>query len=187
MPSLEELRAWLRGDQVEGLPTRSEPLPIQPEAEVDAVIEEANRARSEATGGVDMDKMEESLKRRGPRGKARFEIIATREGKPDAILGFGKYRGSKVSELAKTEPSYLTWILGEGFDDGLKDIVRLYGVKEPKIMPRDKLMKVPIVRLKSLAREHGFNPEGLNKEVIADMLAMKMARADVEKYYEKFK
>lgn len=51
------------------------------------------------------------------------------EGKADAILQFGKYRGQKVSRLVVETPEtrdYLRWVFGEDFSDELKEIIEFW-------------------------------------------------------------
>jgi hypothetical protein len=39
------------------------------------------------------------------------------------VLGFGKYAGTPVREVARVEPSYLEWMLGAGFSQEVREVV----------------------------------------------------------------
>jgi len=74
-----------------------------------------------------MEKAKEGKKR--PRyGKPRFDIIpaaGSGDGRPDAILGFGKHKGQRVSDLAREMAGrgYLRWVTREDFPDTLKQVI----------------------------------------------------------------
>jgi len=55
----------------------------------------------------------------------KYKIVDDGRGHKDAVLYFGKYSGSKVSHLVADEDgrSYLLWVLKEGFEDELKEVV----------------------------------------------------------------
>lgn len=55
--------------------------------------------------------------------RERYKLTADKRGRADAIIFFGKHKGSKVSDLATAEPGYLMWILGETFDAELKHAI----------------------------------------------------------------
>ncbi len=59
----------------------------------------------------------------------RDDSFIDREGKiiwvgDQAALGFGKYKGTSLSQLAVDVPEYLQWILRKDFSDDVKDIIR---------------------------------------------------------------
>jgi len=55
--------------------------------------------------------------------REKYKLATDAHGQADAIIFFGKHKGSKVSELAHAEPKYLMWILGEEFDAELKHAI----------------------------------------------------------------
>jgi len=71
---------------------------------------------------LDLKKIAE---RRAKVGRAKYTLVTDVAGREDAILLFGKHKGSKVSALAASRETrgYLMWMLDEGFDDELKRAV----------------------------------------------------------------
>jgi len=49
----------------------------------------------------------------------RFHLV---EGEP--VFGFGKYRGRRLKDVARSDPAYLEWMLSGSFLDDVKEIVR---------------------------------------------------------------
>lgn len=45
-------------------------------------------------------------------------------GGDDALIRFGQHKGLQLSLIAKRDPAYLNWILGNDFPSELKDVVR---------------------------------------------------------------
>ena len=113
MASIEDLRKWLEGSHVEGLPSRvpvwdqskpkSKPKPRQKKKETE-LSKNLRKAKERATGVID----------------GRFTISG--DGK-DAILHFGKHKNRALSELIKTHPGYLDWIMREDFPASIKDVI----------------------------------------------------------------
>ena len=50
----------------------------------------------------------------------RGNLINTPDG---PALGFGKYNGHLVTEIARTDTAYLDWILGQDFDPQVKELI----------------------------------------------------------------
>jgi uncharacterized protein (DUF3820 family) len=101
MATLEEMRRWLQGESIEGLPERTQ---------------DAKR------GSLDIDKMERMRK---SKTNGRWRSIL---GGMDAVLLFGKFKGCRVSELIKKPDgfSYLEWMSSENFPRELQRIVNLH-------------------------------------------------------------
>ncbi len=101
MAKLEDMRRWLQGEDVEGLPRHKQ---------------------SAKRGALNNGKMERKNEAKG----SRWRSI---KGGTDAVLLFGKFRGRKVSEMVK-EPdgySYLEWIMTEdSFPLELRRIINLH-------------------------------------------------------------
>lgn len=124
--SIEQIRNWLAGQTVEGLPHRELPRLETPDEakrndddEDDLVGELTGRKKMKVTThhtGVGDGTV--GNKRRG-----RFE---ERDGGKDALLKFGRYEGRLLSDLAKTDQEYLRWLIKEDFPESLKAIVRLH-------------------------------------------------------------
>lgn len=97
MPTLEEVRRWLQGESIDGLPTRmarKQAPPIEP-----PVIT-------------------------GARPSKQFKISPDGT---DALLLFGKqFHGERLSEIVKTPRGrkYISWILDRDFDDAFKAVCR---------------------------------------------------------------
>ncbi len=88
----------------------------------------------------------------------RYEII---EGDPpDAVIKFGKHWGERISMLAIQQPDYLTWILGEGFDNILKRIIIAHGIRPPRMRPRDELMLKTKPELVTILRALAIEDDG---------------------------
>lgn len=97
MASLDEIKRWARGRNVEGLPRRN-----------------ARKAAKPKMG--DGDARLQSF------GKYKINT----EG-DDALLRFGQFTGSTISQLASggaRKRRYLQWILRSDFPDDLKSVVR---------------------------------------------------------------
>ena len=111
MPTLEEMRAWLAGDDETSY---GESL------EVRKCGGTGNAAPSTHEGGVDLERMAAAS------GK---KYTVSTDGR-DAVLRFGKFKGDSVSDLAKSisGKGYLGWVLEKDFPDELHDIIKLYGI-----------------------------------------------------------
>jgi DNA polymerase-3 subunit epsilon len=48
-----------------------------------------------------------------------------RDASGEVVLNFGKYRGARLSDIARTDPSFLQWVLSRDFPEDTKAIVRL--------------------------------------------------------------
>jgi hypothetical protein len=97
MAKLEEIRKWARGKKVKGLPEPIRRNPVRkPELE---------------NGFVPIWV------------SAKYSISSNGE---DALLLFGKFRGSRVSELVNKARgrSYLKWIIKHEFQNDLKEVCR---------------------------------------------------------------
>lgn len=114
MPSLEDLRRWLRGASLPGAPDARRRAP------------EAAHGSTSRPGGVDAEKM--------ARNRKDHRYTVSMDG-ADAVLNFGKHKGLRISDLAKTDEgrSYMLWLLkeGMGFGEDLLGIIRhVDGVSE---------------------------------------------------------
>jgi len=151
MPTLEEMQAWLAGDDEtaygESLEVRNrvDPRAMRDRKEPDGIPDDVcfvceGRGIQETSGdtcgvcggtggarprgGVDMERMAAA--------SGRKYTVST-DGK-DAVLRFGKFKGESVSELARSlsGKGYLSWILGKEFPDELHDIIKLYGITKKR-------------------------------------------------------
>lgn len=140
MPGVQDLRRWLKGEDVDGLPERDEvwvqeagiksnpynlPAKICSRCQGTGVWSGDPCTSCEGNGWIPkssglVDKLREK-QTQGGRGYGKYKISA--DGK-DAILLFGKHNGYAVSDLAKTDDgrSYLKWMLAQEFDSALKDV-----------------------------------------------------------------
>jgi hypothetical protein len=151
MPSLEEMRAWLSGDSEtaygESLEIRNKVDPRKmkrkrkdglPPDDLCFVcegrgIQQTSGDSCGACGGTGTMKPSEfegggvDLERMAAASGRKYTI--SMDGK-DAVLRFGKFKGQKVSDLAKSisGKGYLGWMLTKEFPDELVDIIKLYGV-----------------------------------------------------------
>jgi uncharacterized protein (DUF3820 family) len=109
--TLDELRNWLAGDTVEGLPYRELPDAL------DELITKAPESGGKKRG-VDGGRMTKA-------SRGRYEPLSDGN---DAKLLFGRYSGRSVSSLAnsrdKNEKEYLVWLLSSDFPQSLKDIIK---------------------------------------------------------------
>ena len=108
MPTtLEQVRLWLTGENVDGLPDRTRIWPIK------------------KRGGLDMGKMA---------GACRHVQYTMSMDGSDAVLLFGKYRGQSVSVLVNKDEEYCRWMLNEDFPPDLIDVVayRLKAAREER-------------------------------------------------------
>lgn len=105
MATLEELRAWARGERVEGFPDPS------PRKKVD-----------KPSARVAVDPIT---------GPWRYRINTEGD---DALLLFGKFMGSRVSQMigVARQKRYLKWILRGDFPDDLKEVIRYHLNPGPK-------------------------------------------------------
>lgn len=138
MPSLDELRLWLQGQEVEGLPEREEPegpalvVNAEPElvkdcptcegeGEVDADV----CPECEGAGTVKRDRprtpFAKRMRERAASKKRGGKYRLTEDGK-DATLMFGRHKDSTLSDLSKTRDgrSYLVWLVKQDFPEELK-------------------------------------------------------------------
>jgi hypothetical protein len=111
MPSLEELRRWLRGEHLEGLPDARRRTGASSPVDGPAV----------AIGGVKVGNVDTS---KMVRGVADHRYTISMDG-ADATLHFGKWKGHRLSDMAKVPEgrSYMDWMLKEGFGADIKDVV----------------------------------------------------------------
>lgn len=109
--TLKDVRSWLAGDVVEGLPHRD--LPDGPPS------------REPRPGRTP----KREVKPRRAQTRKHFTEFTSDDLIDDAKLLFGRFNGRMVSNLARgsqDEKDYLTWILGEaGLPMRLKDIVKI--------------------------------------------------------------
>lgn len=105
MPTLEEYRRWLQGDDVEGLPERDLEVSKFETPVVTLIDQTPGFAITERGGHYILD----------PGGQ-------------DATINFGKYKGCTISELAgeKHTITYLEWMLNQDFPLELMKIVKAY-------------------------------------------------------------
>ena len=99
MPSLEELRRWLRGEDPDAIPSQS---------------------HFEPTAPTDPEDFNTQVKRAPQGGKYKIS-----SGGDDALLLFGKYNGHTIRELSE-DPNgigYLRWVLDQEFPSDLKDVI----------------------------------------------------------------
>ncbi len=104
MPTLEDLRAWARGVRVKGFPDPS-PRKKVPKPPPPQPA--------------------------GPGVSRQYRINIDGD---DALLLFGKFKGSRVSEMVgvSRQKRYLRWMLAEDFPEDLKSVIRYYLDPGPK-------------------------------------------------------
>lgn len=141
--SIDQLRRWLRGGDVEGLPEHPKPKrpPIIEQAHPEVVWKgcpdcggsgDTGTAICATCDGIgEVPKVPSSFARNMAEKAGGTENRGTRGGKyrinangTDALLLFGRHRDSKVSDVMETARDYLEWILDQEFPDDLKDIIR---------------------------------------------------------------
>lgn len=130
--SVEQMRAWLMGAEVKGLPdhwSKRDDIPT-PEEMAEAHELRVREIEGASPSGVGLA---EKIKRRAARIDGRYTISMSGS---DATLNFGKNSGELISRLA-TNPGgqgYLRWILKEGFPNELKEIVKEQLEKQGRLM-----------------------------------------------------
>jgi hypothetical protein len=132
MATLEELRKWFGGEKVKGLPSINSKLkdstsnnklknpPIIIEEEIEEEINEDSVKRPKGTHSKLVKKLKKKTALKTPRG-GRYVI--SKDG-DDAMLEFGKHKGMMLSDILKTNKSYLDWINKEEFPEELKDVCK---------------------------------------------------------------
>jgi hypothetical protein len=152
VPTLEEMRKWLQGHEVDGLPEREGSWSLEPERKAkdnpyNAPAKQC--ARCQGTGewskgpcvacdGQGWIQKRSNLadnmaaKHRAKQRGGRYVVSA--DGK-DALIHFGKHNGKNLSDIAKIDRGYLSWIIGEDFPKELKDICE-YQLKLTNAMRR---------------------------------------------------
>ncbi len=130
MSSLADIRRWLQGENVEGLPPRS--LAWDPKLEKKIKVLVADDVDGEIKTG---DTLTDRYRKKRERMKAGTDVVVGSKSKgigkyrisgdgDDAVLKFGKHKGKQISELIKTNPGYLDWMSRQDFPDELKDVIR---------------------------------------------------------------
>jgi len=145
VPSIEEMRKWLQGHDVDGLPEREGSWSLEPirEAKQNPFNMPAKQcARCQGTGdwsgdicvaceghgwiprhskGNWADNMaaKAKAKKEGRHKGGRYVVSA--DGR-DALLHFGKHDGNNLSHIAEVDRGYLSWIISEDFPKELKNI-----------------------------------------------------------------
>jgi hypothetical protein len=116
--TLKELRNWLAGDVVHGLPYRELPGNEERDKRKGALQREAKRKKEAEDAAA---KLVVSTDRR-----AKYDLIKRGDGKTDCRLKFGKHKDALLSELAETPDgrSYLRWMLRQSFDEDLMAVAR---------------------------------------------------------------
>lgn len=104
MPTLEEYRRWLSGEDVEGFPKHDRAKAVE-------------KASSLNLRKVDAKRRQNKKFLRG----VKYDIID----EDDAILRFGKFNGQRLSYLVTTPDgySYMEWMTTQDFPDELNEIV----------------------------------------------------------------
>ncbi|MGW8177331.1 MAG: hypothetical protein ACWGQW_00820 [bacterium] len=153
--TLKELREMMRrGLDVKDDGTEAEP---ESESEDDDMLDLLSDFKEEPgeptrkSKGLDVDKMRRrrrhspadrsgktTPRRYGSRGKYKLSADGS-----DAMLLFGKFNGGNVSDIARKEPGYLRWMLGEDFAKELKDVIEhILGISYDEVaVPVDEFMK----------------------------------------------
>lgn len=128
MATLEEIRRWMKGEDVEGFPPNTEPGKPQGASHGDGrVIDESDvQEEPETPRHHDLAKTRKRGAGARSRGSASSSFYTVSATGTDAQLKAGRYAGRSVSELAKSKDgrSYLRWILREDFPEELKGVIR---------------------------------------------------------------
>ena len=139
MPTIQELRRWLKGEDVQGLPKNKHQLEIKPNP-FNHPAEKCNKCHG--TGVLvykpcrycsgegwkpkskSVNQMLVELKNRHRVNKSKRAYYTISVDGKDAILGFGKYINHSVSDLASFEDGreYLRWMRTGEFDPELMEI-----------------------------------------------------------------
>ena len=139
--TLEELRAALR----KGINIQEPAADKTKESVVDLlddmIVEESDDAPPKTA--VDLSKMRHSdfTASSGPgRGGGKHRISADGF---DAVLLFGKHNGKDVSAIAREDPGYLRWMLGQDFPKPLLDVIaHTLGISRGEVTPAvDEVMR----------------------------------------------
>lgn len=141
MPTLEELKSWFAGNRVKGLPKIKDGKPVTTANDIiefnNATVEigdddlatvldsskipkkEKSKARRKTKLSESLKSSVEERKKKAIVGKYTISI----DGK-DAMIEFGKHKGTPLSDIAKIDRTYLKWMLTEEFPRDLKDVCR---------------------------------------------------------------
>lgn len=191
MPSLEELRRWLRGEEVEGLGRYEDEEP-----EPKAVLGDNYTLCTECRGSGERDervcevcdgvgKVTKKAKT-FPEGMSKVAARAKRSGRyevvshgTDARLLFGKHTGALVSSLSVHNRDYLQWLLKEGFPPELKEIIKRY-VPEPKMTVQEDLKSKTKNQLVRMGAKYGLELDSAEMSkadmIVRIMVAIKKAK-----------
>jgi hypothetical protein len=145
MPSVEEIRSWLRGIEVKGLAT-PKPQSVEEEGDTAGLVDSEDHCKVCEGQGIFSETRDGKLvgvscpfchgtgkKSKKDRMQEEAEAIKERrvrymiKGTDDAILLFGKCKNQSLSELAVTREgsSYLRWLIGTDFPKELKDAAKM--------------------------------------------------------------
>lgn len=154
MTSLAEARARFRGSAPVEMPEPAAPEPAAADSAAPGAAEEPMFSDGRRT--LDTEAMRLDRKRRAsaapPRGAPdssttpepmrsgsstmpapshHFKLTTGKDGSPDAVLNFGKYKGQAVSDMARDSAGYgyLVWMTGQDFPSALMEVVKQHTAK----------------------------------------------------------
>jgi hypothetical protein len=140
LPTLEELQRWARGERVEGLPERG-PVALKPR-KLRPIVAPNVPLQGQGDEGLDAgpDLDEATLaavfasKRKKPKAepptskKLKYKVSADGT---DALIQFGKHRGSTLAIIHAKDAGYLVWLGRQDWvPPDLMDVVK-YVLAEP--------------------------------------------------------
>lgn len=116
MADIEEMRRWARGEGVQGLPIREFKADPVEQPSLSKVL---HREYTERAAAVPASASAPPAPAKRPPPKYKISADGS-----DALIGFGKHRDKALSEIGKTDFSYLDFIIKDDFPDDLKDVAR---------------------------------------------------------------
>lgn len=146
MATLKEIRKWLRGEDIEGLPPRSLAWKDDERTKrakrrklVEGADEFSDRIAEKSAAVVSSNQQ-----------KAKWKISSDGT---DALLLFGKHNGDLVSDITKTDRAYLKWMRNQDFPEALIEIINI------------QLARTALLSTGGNISVHGLKENSANKKV----------------------
>lgn len=171
MPSLEEMKRWLSGEDVDGMPPNRRPAKENEEEDTSEPTPEIIARHM----GLNLDKMRKLSKLSA---SPKYTISISGQ---DAILHFGKHNGLSLSQIKdKGDTSYLDWLLKQDFSPHLKDVI-CWVLKKDSVKASIELHGIPMASKKEEERIEKIVKE-IKKETEPPTL---FSGLDIEKLFHK--
>lgn len=115
---LDVIRRWLRGEDVEGLPSKRSAPRLRGKGATMVIIDDPFVQGTDGTiTKIDLGKISAGVR------KTSGKYVISMDG-ADAVLHFGRHNGKALSFLAASEDrDYLEWMLKQDFPDDLVNVV----------------------------------------------------------------